>query len=83
MTDDDVRDQLFSIIRNTLGSDTLTLTLETSAQDVPGWDSLKQVMIIVAVEERFAIRLSSREIDALHCVGDLHSLIIQKTAGAL
>jgi acyl carrier protein len=33
------------------------------------------VLLVLAVEERFEIRMRSREIDALRCVGDWAKLI--------
>ena len=51
-----------------------------TARDVQGWDSFKQIEIIMAVEERFAIRLTTREMDSLHTVGDLIRVVIAKTA---
>ena len=60
--------------------DEMTLTPALSAKDVKGWDSFKQIEILVAVEERFGIRLNTKEIDALKSVGDLASVIGTKTA---
>jgi acyl carrier protein len=53
----------------------LQVTGETTAKDVPGWDSMKQVMILMAVEEKFEIQLSTREMDRLKNVGDLVAAI--------
>ncbi len=51
------------------------VTAELSAKDVPGWDSFRQIEIVVATEERFGIRLDTRAVDRLTCVGDLVALI--------
>ena len=48
------------------------------AKHVAGWDSFKQIEIIMAAEERFAIRLTTREMDGLHSVGDLVRVIVGK-----
>ena len=56
----------------------IKLRPERSAKDVDGWDSVKQIEIILACEERFDLRFSSREIDGLRCVGDLSNLILKK-----
>jgi len=45
------------------------------AADVDGWDSFRQVEILIGVEERFGTRLSSREIDSLKDVGDLITVL--------
>jgi acyl carrier protein len=78
MTEAEVRDGLYEIIRSVLGEPTLELTPATTAKDVAGWDSLKQVMIMLGVEERFNVRLSSREIDSITCVGDFLGVISTK-----
>ncbi len=58
----------------------MKLTPALSAKDVAGWDSFKQIEIMVSVEERFGIKLNTREIDALKSVGDLADTIARKTA---
>jgi len=51
---------------------------ELTARDVEGWDSFKQIEIVMAVEERFAIRLTTRELDSLQSVGDLVRVVAAK-----
>jgi acyl carrier protein len=58
----------------------MKLTPELSAKDVAGWDSFKQIEIMVSVEERFGVKLNTREIDSLRNVGDLVAVIARKTA---
>jgi acyl carrier protein len=80
MTETEVRDGLYKIIRSVLDNPALELSPATTAKDVPGWDSLKQVMIMIGVEEHFGVRLSSREIDNITCVGDFLGVISAKAA---
>jgi acyl carrier protein len=63
--DSDILDALTDIFRENFDDDALVLTPATTARDINGWDSAKMVMLILAVEERFNIRLHSREIDSL------------------
>ena len=44
-----------------------------------GWDSFKQIEIIMATEERFGIQMNTREIDSLRNVGDLVRVVSSKT----
>lgn len=53
---------------------------DLTAKDVPGWDSFKQIELIVALEERYAIKFHTRELDSLHSVGDLVSVLSAKIA---
>jgi acyl carrier protein len=49
-----------------------------TAKDIADWDSFKQIEIIMATEERFSIKLSTREADGLKNVGDLAGVIAGK-----
>ncbi len=59
----------------------LPLTPELNGRDIDGWDSFKQVEIILGTEQRFRIRMKAREIDALRNVGDFARLVAVKIAG--
>ncbi len=52
--------------------DTLT------ANDVPGWDSLSHIDLLVGLENHFRVKFTTAEISRLKNVGDLLSLIRQK-----
>jgi acyl carrier protein len=58
--------------------DDISLENETTAADVEGWDSFKQIEILLAVEERMGVKLKTREIDGLKSVGDLVRTIQSK-----
>ena len=59
--------------------DDLVLKAELSAKDVQGWDSFKQIEIIMATEERFGMKFTTRELDSLQNVGDLVRVVAAKT----
>lgn len=56
------------------------ITRETTARDIEQWDSLAHVQLLVMVEQAFAIRFASREIDGLKCIGDLVDTVDRKRA---
>jgi acyl carrier protein len=72
---------LTTIFHDVFLRDDLTLSAKTNAKDVAGWDSFKQIEIIMASEEQWKIRFSTRELDALRSVGDLVRTIAAKTGG--
>lgn len=72
--------QLERIILEQLDLDSVDIGPETAATDVPGWDSLAHVRIIVAVERGFGVRFSAMEVMQLRTVCDLQALIDRKTA---
>ena len=82
MTETEILAELTEILREAFGDDALTVTPETTAKDVPGWDSIRMVSILIAVEDRFGIKTRSREIDRLRSVGDFVTLIRAKQEAA-
>ena len=51
--------------------DDIVLSADLTAKQLQGWDSFKQIEIIMASEERWRIKFNTRELDSLRCVGDL------------
>ncbi len=60
----------------------LVLTGAMKTGDIDGWDSFKNVEILLACEERWEIRFSSREIDGIRTVGDLANCVAAKISPA-
>ena len=80
MTETEVYARLTEMFRDVFLRDDIVLTQELTAADVAGWDSMKQVDLVLHVEECFSVKLTSREIDRLRRVGDFADLIMRKTA---
>lgn len=78
MTETEIYSALTTIFHDVFLRDDLVLTPALSAKDVPGWDSFKQIEILIATEQLFGIKLTTREIDALTNVGDLVSAVAGK-----
>ena len=53
------------------------LTPSTSAADVPEWDSLSHIGLILAVEKQFDIRFRMGELEATKNVGEFADVIIR------
>jgi acyl carrier protein len=80
MTEQDILNELTTIVRNVLDDDSIVLTPATTADDVAGWDSMQHINITVAAEARFGVKFSTSEIELLQNVGDFISLIRKKLA---
>jgi acyl carrier protein len=70
-----ISQELKKVILNELNLDDFDLQDETIAPEVPGWDSLNHVNIILAVEKFFSVRFKSYEVLRLKNVGDLQKLL--------
>jgi acyl carrier protein len=70
--------RLTPIFRDVLDDDDLVPTADLSAADVPEWDSLRHVRLVVTVEKEFGLRFATGEIASLQNVGQLVQLIQAK-----
>ncbi len=77
-TSTDIQERLQSVFRLVFHRHDLLITPKTSSWDIPGWDSLTDMQLMLEVEKQFAIRLKAAEILKLKCVGDLIELIQSK-----
>ena len=79
-TEADIYSGLTEIFHDVFMRDDITLSPELTAKQVQGWDSFKQIEIIMASEEKWGIKFNTRELDSLRCVGDLAKMVVAKTA---
>ncbi len=68
-------EKLNEVFQDVFDDDELSVELDTTAEDVDGWDSLQHVTLLLNVEKAFAVKFSSSEIAGLKNVGDLVTLI--------
>ena len=82
MTEAQAYDHLTCILRDVFERDTLLATPELTARDVVGWDSLKQVEILVGVEEATGIAFTPTEAQTLRRLGDIARIMVSRSASA-
>lgn len=58
--------------------DEVILTRDLTANDVDEWDSLIQVSLIVAIEQKLGVKFNLGEVEGTKNVGDLVDLITSK-----
>lgn len=78
MTPAEMRIQLTQVFRTVFDDNALDIHDAMTAKDVPDWDSLNHINLIVAVERAFRVKFTTREVSALEKVGDLLALIEKK-----
>jgi acyl carrier protein len=67
------------VFKEVFSDEDLSITRETTAPDVPGWDSLMHVTLVLSIERAFGIRFKSSEVAGLQNVGELLDLIEAKS----
>jgi acyl carrier protein len=68
------------IFRAVLNQPDLELTPRSTADEVPGWDSMTHIAVVVEAECRFGIEFRTTEVESLQSVGELVRAIEAKRA---
>jgi acyl carrier protein len=80
MNAEEVLAQVGEVFRAVLSDPKLVVGRETTAKEVPEWDSLTHVELIVAIEKRFKVKFTAREVRRFQNVGEMCETIAQKLA---
>lgn len=75
MTPDEIRLKLTTVFRDVFDDAALEISEGTTANDIPGWDSLSHVHLVFATEKAFGVSFTTKQVKALSSVGDLVRLI--------
>ena len=78
MTNTEIHQKLTATFRDVFDDPALEISATTTAKDVPGWDSLTYVNLIVAVEKAFGVSFTTKEVKGLANVGGLMELIAKR-----
>jgi acyl carrier protein len=77
---DKVLAEFNGLVCSILNDPSVKLKCETTARDVPNWDSLNHIEIIVAAEKHFQIRFNFAELQKFNNVGEMCESIVAKVA---
>ena len=80
MEKNEIVSRLTPIFRDVFNDDALVVSEGMTAADVPTWDSLSNINMIVSVEKAFGVKFSIKDVRALKNVGELLELIKRKAA---
>lgn len=71
----DTLTRLADVFRDVFEDDDLQITRATTAAQVPGWDSVMHITLMMGVERAFGMRFKSGEVAGLKNVGELVDLV--------
>lgn len=77
--EDDYWERLLRVIRKTFRDPELSVKSTTAFEDVPGWDSIGHLKLVLEVEKEFAIRFEVHEIAGIESLGDLYTHVRTKS----
>lgn len=70
--------QVADVIRELFDEYDGPITLETTARDVPQWDSLSNVRLMVLIEQELAVRFSTAEVQGFKNLGSLIDAVVKR-----
>ena len=77
----EVMRRLTEVFQETFDDPCLELRDSMTAADVDEWDSLQHIVLVLAVEREFRIRLNPAEVGKLENVGRMIDLLQAKAGG--
>lgn len=78
MTREEILKGISEVFAHTLDEEKIQLSENSKADDVEGWDSLTHVQLVVAVEKKFKVRFTAKEIQSWANVGEMIDSITAK-----
>lgn len=80
MKREEIYSKLTDVFRDVFDNAEIVLSDTTTADDIDGWDSLENVILVVAIEKMFGIRLTMPELNGLENVGQMVDVIEKKVS---
>jgi acyl carrier protein len=68
-------ERLQDTFRTVLDDDGLVLTDDLTAQDVPAWDSVAHISLMVTIESEFGVQFSDEQLTGFRNVGELRAFL--------
>lgn len=78
MNRDEIFKELDEIFKDIFDDDSISVNEETTSNDIEEWDSLEHINLIVAIEQKFGIKLTMEEVITMKNVGNMADIIMEK-----
>jgi len=78
MTKEQILETLLAIVRDVIDDDDIEFGLDTPFTQVPGWDSLNNMHIIVRLEKKTGVEFQQADFQTIATIGDLVEAVLRK-----
>ena len=75
LTENEIYERLNDVFQDVFDDDEITVSANTTAEDIEDWDSLEHIRLIAAVEQNFGIRFKMGEVASMKNVGEMVAII--------
>ncbi|MBE6105451.1 acyl carrier protein [Anaerovibrio lipolyticus] len=77
MTREEVYERLNIVFRDVFDDNTITLSDETTADDIEDWDSFEHINLVVAVQDEFSFKIPMGKVVSMKNVGEMVDIILE------
>ena len=75
LTEKEIYERLNDVFQDVFDDDEITVSANTTAEDIEDWDSLEHIRLIAAVEQNFGLRFKMGEVASMKNVGEMVAII--------
>lgn len=81
MEKNEVIQKIEAIVATCVNHHDFTMTEATKPDEIVGWDSLSNAMILTAIEQEFNVKFKFSDMIAWHYIGELADIVLVKSEG--
>lgn len=78
MTREEVYETLNEVFRDVFDDESISVTDETTSDDIADWDSLEHINLIAAVELEFGVKFNMGQVVTMKNVGEMVTIIMSQ-----
>lgn len=78
MDKNEIISKIEAIVATCVNHHDFAMTEATKPDEIVGWDSLSNAMILTAIEQEFSVKFKFSDMIAWHNIGELAEIIIKK-----
>ena len=71
--------RLEEVFQEVFENDSLVLSDETTARDIPAWDSVAHINLMFSIEQAFGVHFNGNELAQFKNIGELKAFLEAKT----
>ena len=75
MTDEQLMQDMMAVVRDKLREPALAFDPAVRFRELPGFDSIVAVQIVLGLETAFGIMLDEDDIETMHTLGDMRAIL--------
>ena len=78
MTREAVFETLNEVFRDVFDDESISVTENTTSNDIEHWDSLEHINLLAAVEQEFGVKFNMGQVVSMKNVGEMADIIISQ-----